>query len=98
MKKMIVIAIASLLSMVTGFAQQPTLTQPKSLAEVNRQIMTDAPMPTMPSPSWQLVRSYFGPTIPAGWTIANIESVIYQGNSLNEFVVYLYNPSTRQTA
>jgi hypothetical protein len=40
----------------------------------------------------------FGPLIPAGWQLVGIEGVIYQGNSINRWQVYLYNPSTRQTA
>ena len=48
--------------------------------------------------SWQLISSAYGPTIPPGWQLVGMEGVIYQGNSVNRWQVYLYNPSTRQTA
>jgi len=47
---------------------------------------------------WSLIRSVNGPGIPHGWQIAGIEGVILNGNSINRWQVYLYNPTTRATA
>jgi hypothetical protein len=47
--------------------------------------------------SWSLIRSVNGPSIPAGWQIVGIEGVILNGNSINRWQFYLYNPSTRAT-
>ena len=53
--------------------------------------------PTAPA-GWFWIAGYYGPNIPPGWQITNIESVIYQGNSVTRWVIYLYNPTTHQTA
>lgn len=86
MKKLIVTIIAGIIPMVASFAQdlRPMATE----------------MPKVPNAvnSWQMIRSSFGPNIPAGWQLVDVEGVIYQGNSINRWQVYLYNPSTRQTA
>ena len=52
---------------------------------------------TMIPMSWSLIRSANGPSIPAGWQIVGIEGVILNGNSVNRWQFYLYNPSTRAT-
>jgi hypothetical protein len=58
-----------------------------------------AELPQTPTPmSWSLIRNVVGPGIPAGWQIAGIEGVLSNGNSINRWQVYLYNPSTRATA
>jgi hypothetical protein len=53
--------------------------------------------PLIPSPNWYLIASKPGPNIPAGWQIVNIEAVLQNGNSMTGWLVYMYNPSTRQT-
>jgi hypothetical protein len=86
MKKLILTAIAGILPTFASFAQEL-----KPMAES---------MPKAPNAvnSWQIITSSFGPSIPVGWQLVGIEGVIYQGNSINRWQVYLYNPSTRQTA
>ena len=57
-----------------------------------------AELPHTPTPmSWSLIRSVAGPSIPPGWQIVGIEGVILNGNSVNRWQYYLYNPSTRAT-
>jgi hypothetical protein len=51
----------------------------------------------LPSPNWYLVASRPGPGIPAGWQIVNIEAVLQGGNSMTAWLIYMYNPTTRQT-
>jgi len=99
MKKTILIAIASFLPLVAGIAQQPNEAQLTPILEAKTQIMPGAPTPLVPSPgSWQLIRAVYGPTLPPGWVLNGAESVLQNGNSMNAWVMYLYNPSTRQTA
>ena len=87
MKKiLIVIAIAILLPLVSGFAQQPKL---RSMMELQ---------PDSPSPNWHLITTVYGPSIPAGWQVINMESLIQDGTTVQAWLVYLYNPTTRQTA
>ncbi len=88
-KKTILIAIAGVIPMFTSFAQE---LRPRAEATLQ------APNGPNAVNSWQLISAAYGPSIPAGWQIAGIEGVIYQGNSVNRWQVYLYNPSTRQTA
>ena len=58
-----------------------------------------AELPQTPTPmNWSLIRNVLGPGIPPGWQIAGIEGVLSNGNSINRWQVYLYNPSTRATA
>jgi hypothetical protein len=55
-------------------------------------------LPQTPTPlSWSMIRNVNGPGIPPGWQIVGIEGVIYNGNSINRWQVYLYNPTTRAT-
>jgi hypothetical protein len=57
-----------------------------------------AELPQTPTPmSWSLITSANGPSIPAGWQIVGIEGVISNGNSINRWQYYLYNPTTRAT-
>jgi hypothetical protein len=53
---------------------------------------------TMAPLGWYMITTVNGPRIPAGWQIAGIEGVIYNGNSVNRWQIYLYNPTTRATA
>ena len=84
--KKILLAIAILLPWVSGFAQQPKL---RSMMELQ---------PNSPSPDWHFIATFYGPSVPAGWQIINIESVIQDGTSIQAWLVYLYNPTSRQTA
>ena len=54
--------------------------------------------PTLTPMGWSLIRSVYGPSIPAGWQIVGIEGVLLNGNSINRWQFYLYNPTTRATA
>ena len=54
--------------------------------------------PMAPTPSWHMIAGYYGPIIPAGWQVMNVESLIQNGTSVQAWLVYLYNPSTHQTA
>ena len=57
-----------------------------------------AELPETPTPmSWSMIATANGPNIPAGWQIVGIEGVIYNGNSINRWQYYLYNPTTRAT-
>jgi hypothetical protein len=57
-----------------------------------------AELPQTPTPmSWSLIASANGPSIPAGWQIVGIEGVLSNGNSINRWQYYLYNPTTRAT-
>jgi len=99
MQKIILIAIATFVPLVAGVAQQPTEAQlPKIVDARVQQLMPDAPTPLIPSPNWHLIRSVVGPTIPAGWQIIGVEGVLQNGNSMSGWQVYLYKPTTRQTA
>jgi hypothetical protein len=91
MNKMILIAITSLLPLFADAAPQENKLQTPL-------IQAGAPMPLAPSPNWSLIRAVVGPTIPTPWQLFGVEGVIYQGNSISEWQVYFYNPSTRQTA
>jgi hypothetical protein len=88
-KKTILIAIAGVMPMFASFAQQ---IRPMGEATVQ------APNGPNAVNGWQFISTAYGPSIPAGWQLVGIEGVIYQGNSINRWQVYLYNPSTRQTA
>jgi len=52
----------------------------------------------LPNPSWSLIRAAYGPTLPPGWVLIGAESVLQDGNSMNVWAMYIYKPSTRQTA
>jgi hypothetical protein len=86
MKKTILTLIVGIMPMFASFAQQL------------RPMAAEAVTASNAVNSWQMISSAFGPAIPAGWQFVGIEGVIYQGNSVNRWQVYLYNPSTRQTA
>ena len=88
-KKTILIAIAGVMPMFASFAQE---LRPMAESTVK------APNAPNAVNSWQLISAAYGPSIPAGWQLVDVEGVIYQGNSINRWQVYLYNPSTRQTA
>jgi len=60
-------------------------------------LQSGAPQLMLPSPNWYLVASRPGPGIPAGWQIVNIEAVLQGGNSMTAWLIYMYNPTTRQT-
>ena len=100
MRKTVLIAIAILSPLVAGFAQQPNEAQmaPIMNTKTLQKIMPDAPLPMLPSPNWTLLRAAYGPTLPPGWTLIGADSVLEDGNSMNIWVMYLYKPSTRQTA
>lgn len=99
LKKTILIAIACVLPFVAGIAQQPKEAQLAPIMQAKtQQIMPDAPLPMLPNPNWSLIRSAYGPTLPPGWTLIGAESVLQDGNSMNVWVMYMYKPSTRQTA
>ena len=87
MKKTILTLIIGIMPLCASFAQQ--------LRPMGAESALNGPNAVN---SWQMISSAFGPTIPAGWQLVGIEGVIYQGNSINRWQVYLYNPSTRQTA
>ena len=57
-----------------------------------------AELPQTPTPlGWYLITTVNGPHIPAGWQLVGIEGVILNGNSVNRWQIYLYNPTTRAT-
>jgi hypothetical protein len=58
----------------------------------------DTQVPLSPTPNWRMVAAYYGPNIPFGWQVINIESVIQDGTSVTAWLIYLYNPTTHQTA
>jgi hypothetical protein len=99
--KTILIVIASLMPLIAGaderlprlpnVVERPTETQ---LPEVT----PGAPTPLIQGPNWHLIRSVAGPTIPGGWQIVGVEGVLQDGNSMSAWQVYLYKPTTRQTA
>jgi hypothetical protein len=97
MKKMILTAIAICLPLTGAFAQQPKPPRPV-MEDLTPHFSQGVPLPTMPNPGYQFIRGDYGPTIPAGWTLVNIEAVLQNGNSLTAWLLYLYNPSTHQTA
>ena len=45
-----------------------------------------------------MVRAAYLPPIPFGWQLISAEAVIYQGNSMTRTLMFLYNPTTRQSA
>ena len=58
-----------------------------------------AELPQTPTPmGWVMIRSVNGPRIPAGWQLVGVEGVLLNGNSINRWQIYLYNPTTRLTA
>ena len=89
MKKLILTAIAGIITMTASFAQE--------LKPVGESMVRTPNVPT-PTNSWHIVAAALGPSIPVGWQIINVEGVIYQGDSVNGWQVYLYNPANRQTA
>jgi hypothetical protein len=57
-----------------------------------------AELPQTPTPmGWFMIANVNGPRIPVGWQLVGIEGVILNGNSVNRWQIYLYNPSTRAT-
>ena len=57
-----------------------------------------AELPQTPTPmGWYMIRNVNGPRIPAGWQLVGVEGVILNGNSVNRWQIYLYNPTTRAT-
>jgi len=95
MKKMFMIAIASVIPMFASVAQQPSVQTPAQPYPLRQQ---DVQSPMAPTPGWHMIASYPGPTIPVGWQVINVESVIQNGTSVQLWLVYLYKPTTRQTA
>ena len=59
--------------------------------------MLNPAAPAAPA-SWYFIATAIGPNVPAGWQLVGIEGVIYQGNSINQWQLYFYNPTTRTTA
>ncbi len=93
MKTMMLIAIASLLPLVSGVAQQSTEAQLPQLQ------LPNGPTPLIRTPgNWYFIATSYGPNIPAGWQVIGVEGVIQNGNSMSGYQLYLYNPTTRQTA
>ncbi|HET6887800.1 MAG TPA: hypothetical protein VFH87_07735 [Candidatus Udaeobacter sp.] len=76
-----------------------------SFAAAAQEVPTAMPYPTkaveqspfLPIPNSHIIAGYAGPTLPAGWQIVNVESVIQNGTSVQLWLVYLWKPSTRQT-
>ena len=80
---------------VNGVAVSPSNVATRMEAQAQLPL---AEMPQTPTPmGWSLIRNVNGPHIPAGWQIVGIEGVILNGNSVNRWQFYLYNPSTRAT-
>lgn len=99
MNRMILIAISAFLPLVAGIAQQPTEAElPKIMEAKVPQMMPDAPIPLVPSPNWHLIRNVAGPTLPPGWVLVGVEAVLQNGNTMSGWQLYLYKPSTKQTA
>jgi hypothetical protein len=93
MKTMMLIAIANLLPLVSGVAEQSTQAQ---LPQVQ---LPNAPtLLTRTTGNWYFIATTYGPSIPPGWQLLRIEAVIQNGNTVSGWQVYLYNPATRQTA
>jgi len=98
--KTILIAIASLMPLVAGVAQQPTEAQlaPTMEAKVPQMMMPDSPLPLVPSPNYHVIRTVPGPTLSPGWVLVGAEAVLQNGNSMTAWQLYLFKPSTRQTS
>jgi len=102
MEKRILILIGCLLPILAGAqpnqSNQPYQPKPLDLTQstnmVEQQLGTP---PLIPSPNWHVIASRPGPNIAPGWQIVNIETVLQNGNSMTAWLMYLYNPSTRQT-
>jgi len=93
--KTILIAIVGLMPLV---ANAQTVARPAPSLQVSEapvQSMLTAPNQAM---GWYFIATSYGPPIPAGWQIVNIEALMQNGNSMTAWLVYLYNPATRQTA
>ena len=99
MNKRILILIACVLPILAG-AQPNQPDQPKPLDLTQSSNMVERQLgapPLNPSPNWHVIASRPGPNIAPGWQIVNIETVLQNGNSMTAWLVYLYNPTTRQT-
>ena len=94
--KTLLIAIVSVLPLVAG--AEPEI-KPMDLSKRSGVVeqIPGTPTPMMPSPNWYMIASRPGPAIPAGWQLVGIEAVLQNGNSMNGWLMYLYNPTTRQT-
>jgi hypothetical protein len=98
--KTMLIAIATLLPLVAGVAQQPTEAEMPRIMDLTVQPMAptpDAPMPVIPTPNYHVIRQVPGPILNPGWVLVGAEAVLQNGNTLNEWQLYVFKPSTRQT-
>ena len=98
--KTILIAIASLMPLVAGVAQQPTEAEVPKILDLRVQPMAptpDAPIPLIPNPNFHIIRQVPGPTLNPGWVLVGAEAVLQNGNTLSEWQLYVFKPSTRQT-
>jgi hypothetical protein len=99
MNRMILIAMTAFLPLVAGIAQQPTEAELPKMMDANGQQMTtpDLPMPLAPSPDFHVIRQVPGPILNPGWVLVGAEAVLRNGNTLAQWQLYVFKPSTRQT-
>jgi hypothetical protein len=96
--KTILIAIASLMPLVAGVAQQPTEAQLPQIMDGKVQQMTpDSPIPLIPNPNFHIISQFPGPLLNPGWVLVGAEAVLRNGNTTSEWQLYVFKPSTRQT-
>ena len=82
---------------VNGVAVSPSDPKVATPMEAQAQLPL-AELPQTPTPmGWYFIATVNGPRIPAGWQLVGIEGVILNGNSVNRWQLYLYNPTTRAT-
>ena len=97
MKRLMIIAVAALLPMIAN--ADMTNDRPESLPTTFPQYVKQDPQTRFTQPSsWHWIGAYNGPAIPAGWQVVNVESLVQNGTMVRAWMMYLYNPTTHQTA
>jgi hypothetical protein len=105
MRKLVLVTALLVSASISAIADEFLVTTPNGIAKSSDPVATAietqsfAELPQTPTPmSWVLIASAVGPRVPVGWQLSGIEGVIYNGNSINRWQLYFYNPVTRQTA
>jgi hypothetical protein len=97
MKKLVVIVALLVSASISAMADDIVNTVDRNAVSSPSRPLVELPQTPVPA-SYSMIRAVIGPRIPAGWQLIGIEGVIYNGNSINRWQVYLYNPTTRVTA
>jgi hypothetical protein len=96
MRKLMIVTALLVGASISAIAEDRVALTLDQTAQVQLPVAELPQTPSAPA-GWYLIASVNGPRIPVGWQLHGIEAVIYNGNTVNRWQIYLYNPTTRAT-